>query len=139
MRRADRLFQIIQILRRGGRPTTADVLAAELETSKRTVYRDIAALIGQRVPIRGEAGTGYVLEGGFDLPPLMLTPDEIEAVVLGAQWVARRGDPSLAQAADDLIAKIAACVPDHLLPYIETPSVGAPPRWEGELAGFVLD
>ncbi|HEY9218279.1 MAG TPA: HTH domain-containing protein, partial [Phenylobacterium sp.] len=91
MRRADRLFQIIQILRRGSRPVTADAIAEELETSKRTVYRDIADLIGQRVPIRGEAGVGYVLEGGFDLPPLMLTPDEVEVAVLGAQWVATRG------------------------------------------------
>jgi predicted DNA-binding transcriptional regulator YafY len=139
MRRADRLFQIIQILRRERRPVTGQAMAVELETSLRTLYRDIADLIGQRVPIRGEAGMGYVLEGGFDLPPLMLTPDEIEAVVLGAQWVARRGDPSLAQAAADLIAKIAACVPEHLLPYIETPAVGAPPRWEGDAPGFILD
>ena len=64
MRRADRLFQIIQVLRRTSRPITADALAAELETSKRTVYRDIADLIGQRVPIRGEAGIGYVLQAG---------------------------------------------------------------------------
>jgi predicted DNA-binding transcriptional regulator YafY len=84
MRRADRLFQIIQILRRTRLPVTADAIAVELETSKRSVYRDIATLIGQRVPIRGEAGVGYVLDGGFDLPPLMLTPDEVEAVVLGA-------------------------------------------------------
>ena len=62
MRRADRLFQIIQILRRAGKPVTAEALAAELETSKRSVYRDIAALIGQRVPVRGEAGIGYVLK-----------------------------------------------------------------------------
>ena len=81
MRRADRLFQIIQVLRRTRRPLTADAIAAELETSKRTIYRDIATLIGQRVPIRGEAGMGYILEKGFDLPPLMLTPDEIEAAV----------------------------------------------------------
>lgn len=94
----DRLFQIIQILRRTRQPLTADAMAAELETSKRTVYRDIATLIGQRVPIRGEAGIGYVLDGGFDLPPLMLTPDEIEAAVLGAQWVINRGDPVLALA-----------------------------------------
>src|SRR5678816_1686755 len=87
MRRADRLFQIIQVLRRSRSPVTADAIAEELETSKRTIYRDIADLVGQRVPIRGEAGVGYVLEGGFDLPPLMLTPDEIEAAVLGAQWV----------------------------------------------------
>ena len=64
-------------------PVTADAIAAELETSKRSVYRDIAALVGQRAPIRGEAGVGYVLEAGFDMPPLMLTPDEIEAAVLG--------------------------------------------------------
>ena len=92
MRRADRLFQIIQVLRRTRKPLTADAIAAELETSKRTIYRDIATLIGQRVPIRGEAGMGYILEKGFDLPPLMLTPDEIEAAVLGAQWVASHAD-----------------------------------------------
>lgn len=125
MRRADRLFQIIQILRRERRPVIADEVAAELEVSKRTVYRDIADLIGQRVPIRGEAGIGYVLEGGFDLPPLMLTPDEIEAAVLGAQWVSRRGDPSLAKAASDLIAKIGASVPEKLRPFVFEPAVRA--------------
>src|SRR5215208_3330513 len=72
MRRADRLFQIIQVLRRTRKPMTADAIAAELETSKRTIYRDITTLIEQRVPIRGEAGVGYILEKGFDLPPLML-------------------------------------------------------------------
>lgn len=128
MRRADRLFQIIQILRRMRKPITADAIAAELETSKRTVYRDIAALIGQRVPIRGEAGMGYVLEGGFDLPPLMLTQDEIEAAVLGAQWVASRGDPTLSRAAQDLIAKIGASVPERLRPFILEPATGMPPR-----------
>jgi predicted DNA-binding transcriptional regulator YafY len=131
MRRADRLFQIIQILRRTRQPVTADALAEELETSKRTVYRDVADLVGQRVPIRGEAGVGYVLEGGFDLPPLMLTPDEIEAAVLGAQWVARRGDPALARAADDLIAKIAATVPERLRPYVLEPATGTPPASSG--------
>jgi predicted DNA-binding transcriptional regulator YafY len=80
MRRADRLFQIIQFLRRSSRPVTAADLATELETSKRSVYRDVAALIGQRVPIRGEAGFVYVLESGFELPRLMLTSDEVEAV-----------------------------------------------------------
>src|SRR6516225_6599651 len=107
MRHGDRLFQIIQILRRSGAPVTASAMATELETSKRSVYRDIAALIGQRVPIRGEAGIGYVLESGFDLPPLMLTSDEVEAAALGAQWVAGHGDAALARAARDLIAKIA--------------------------------
>src|SRR5882762_6624391 len=98
MRRADRLFQIIQVLRRTRKPLTADAIAAELETSKRTIYRDIATLIEQRVPIRGEAGMGYILEKGFDLPPLMLTPDEIEAAVLGAQWVAGHADITLSRA-----------------------------------------
>jgi predicted DNA-binding transcriptional regulator YafY len=127
MRRADRLFQIIQVLRRSRGPVTADSIAGELETSKRTVYRDIADLMGQRVPIRGEAGFGYVLEDGFDLPPLMLTPDEIEAAVLGAQWVAGRGDPELARAALDLIAKIGVAVPERLRPLVLEPATGAAP------------
>src|SRR5216683_421788 len=114
MRRADRLFQIIQVLRRTRKPLTADAIAAELETSKRTIYRDIATLMAQRVPIRGEAGMGYILEKGFDLPPLMLTPDEIEAAVLGAQWVIGHADPVLARAAEDLMAKIADTVPELL-------------------------
>ncbi len=129
MRRADRLFQIIQIMRRARAPITADSIAEELETSKRTVYRDIATLMGQRVPIRGEAGMGYVLDQGFDLPPLMLTPDEIEAAVLGAQWVMGRGDPALARAAEDLIAKIAVSVPERLRPFVLEPSAGAVPAW----------
>ncbi|MBS0335200.1 MAG: YafY family transcriptional regulator [Proteobacteria bacterium] len=128
MRRADRLFQIIQVLRRTRRPVTADAIAIELETSKRTVYRDIADLMAQRVPIRGEAGVGYVLDGGFDLPPLMLTADEVEAAVLGAQWVAGRGDPALARAALDLIAKIGAAVPEHLRPIALEPAARAVPR-----------
>lgn len=130
MRRADRLFQIIQVLRRTRKPLTAEAIARELETSKRTIYRDIATLIGQRVPIRGEAGTGYVLEKGFDMPPLMLTPDEIEAAVLGAQWVVGRADPVLAKAAQDLIAKIVDTVPERLQPLALEPASGTPPKWD---------
>jgi predicted DNA-binding transcriptional regulator YafY len=129
MRRADRLFQIIQILRRSKGPMTAAAIAAELETSKRSVYRDIAALIGQRVPIRGEAGFGYVLESGFDLPPLMLTSDEIEAAALGAQWVAGHGDAALARAAQNLIAKITAVIPDQFRPLILDSGARTPPGW----------
>jgi predicted DNA-binding transcriptional regulator YafY len=125
VRRADRLFQIIQILRRRHAPITADALAAELETSKRTVYRDVADLMAQRVPIRGEAGTGYVLDRGYDMPPLMLTPDEIEVAVLGAQWVAQRGDAALRRAAQDLIAKITATVPERLRPLVLHPASSA--------------
>ena len=130
MRRADRLFQIIQVLRRSRKPLTAEAIATELETSKRTIYRDIATLIGQRVPIRGEAGTGYVLEKGFDMPPLMLTPDEIEAAVLGAQWVAGRADPVLAKAAQDLIAKIVDTIPERLQPLALEPASRTPPKWD---------
>jgi predicted DNA-binding transcriptional regulator YafY len=126
VRRADRLFQIIQILRRSRRPVTAGELATELEVSQRSVYRDIADLVGQRVPIRGEAGIGYLLDRDFDMPPLMLTPDELEAAVLGAQWVADRGDAVLACAARDLISKIAAVVPQRLRPFVAEPSIGVP-------------
>lgn len=127
MRRADRLFQIIQILRSANRPLTARAIGEELEVSVRTVYRDVADLIAQRVPIRGEAGLGYMLAADFDMPPLMLTREEIDAAVLGAQWVASRGDPMLARAARDLVAKIATAVPDHLRPFVLAPATGAPP------------
>jgi len=125
MRPADRLFRIIQILRRKRRPTTAAEIASELETSLRTVYRDIAQLMAERVPIRGEAGMGYVLEGGFDMPPLMLTPDEIEAAMLGAQWVMGRADTVLARAASDLVAKIGVVIPEHLRPLLMEPALTA--------------
>ena len=118
MRRTERLFQIIQILRRARRPITGQHLAEELEVSLRTLYRDMAELIAQRVPIRGEAGTGYVLDRGYDLPPLMLTADELEAAVLGAKWVAARGDDALARGAEDLIAKLSSVVPPELEPVI---------------------
>jgi predicted DNA-binding transcriptional regulator YafY len=83
------------------------------------------------VPIRGEAGMGYVLEGGFDMPPLMLTPDEIEAAMLGAQWVMTGTDTSLADAARDLVAKIAQVVPEHLRPLLGEPTLTTPPRRAG--------
>jgi predicted DNA-binding transcriptional regulator YafY len=130
MRRGDRLFQIIQILRRASRPVTAADLAIELETSKRSIYRDLAALIGQRVPVRGAAGFGYVLESGFDLPPLMLTSDQVEAAVLGAQWVSGHADVALARAARDLIAKIAATLPDNLRPLVVDAGARTPPGWK---------
>ena len=134
MRRADRLFQIIQILRRSSRPVTAAALAAELEVSKRTVYRDVSDLMGQRVPIAGEAGLGYVLAVDYDMPPLMLTAAELDAMVLGAQWVASLQDRMLANAASDVLAKIASAVPDDLQSYIIEPSLGvkAPAGGQGE-------
>lgn len=136
MRRADRLFQIIQVLRRTRKPLTADAIAAELETSKRTIYRDIATLMAQRVPIRGEAGMGYILERGFDMPPLMLTPDEIEAAVLGAQWVMGHADSALAKAAEDLVAKIADTVPERLRPLVLEPASRARPDFHAAADQF---
>jgi len=134
MRRADRLFEIIQVLRRAKRPLTADDIAATLETSKRTIYRDIAALMSQRVPIRGEAGIGYVLDRGYDLPPLMLSVDEAEAVALGCQWVLEHADDSLARAAADVIGKLMAVVPAELKAAMQSPTVGTPPRFKDVVA-----
>jgi len=114
MRRSERLFAIIQMLRGRRRPLTAQQLARELEVGVRTIYRDVAELMAQRVPIRGEAGTGYVLDPGYELAPLALTPDELEAALLGAAWVAQRGDAQLARGARSLIDKLSESVPKHL-------------------------
>lgn len=127
MRRADRLFEIIQVLRQATNPMSGDAIAAALETSRRTIYRDIATLIAQRLPIRGEAGVGYVLEKGFDLPPLMLTSNEVEAVTLGAQWVIAHADAELARAATAVLAKLAVIAPDDLRPLFDDPVLGTPP------------
>lgn len=118
MRRTERLFRIIQVLRSSQHPVTGTALAEELEVSLRTLYRDMAELVAQRVPIRGEAGIGYVIDSDFDMPPLMLTADELEAAVLGATWVAARGDGALARGARDLIAKLSAAVPESLRPIV---------------------
>lgn len=116
MKRADRLLHIVQLLRRYRRPVTAGAMAAELEVSCRTLYRDIADLMASGVPIRGEAGTGYVLGEGYDLPPLMFNADELEAIMLGLRWVERRGDRRLQTACADAVAKIAAVLPKELRP-----------------------
>jgi predicted DNA-binding transcriptional regulator YafY len=113
MRRADRLFQIIQFIRRH-RVTTAGALAEALEVSERTVYRDIRDLVHSGVPIEGEAGVGYMLRKGFDLPPLMFTATEIEALVLGTRVVQSWADPELAKAAASALDRIATSLPDTL-------------------------
>ncbi|MCB1378361.1 MAG: YafY family transcriptional regulator [Alphaproteobacteria bacterium] len=128
MRRAERLLQLLQILRRHRRPVTGETIATELEVSLRTVYRDIATLIADRVPIRGEAGVGYVLGEGYDLPPLMFTPDELEAVMLGLRWVARRGDADLSRAAQDTVAKIGTVLPERLKPFLFDAALLVPPH-----------
>jgi predicted DNA-binding transcriptional regulator YafY len=121
MRRAERLFDIIQILRMAKRPVTAAALATELEVTARTVYRDVADLQARRVPIAGEAGVGYVLQRGFDLPPLMFTSEEIDAIALGVRLVRRTRDARLLAAADRVLAKLAAVVPDPLRIDLEAP------------------
>ena len=112
------MLQIIQVLRRARGPVTAQHIAEELEVTPRTVYRDVASLIANNVPVRGEAGIGYVLDDGYDLPPLMFTPDELEALILGARFVEVQGDTDLATAARDAVTKIGAVVPRSLRPIL---------------------
>src|SRR5262245_5224083 len=118
MRRADRLFQIVQLLRRRRTVATAKQIAAKLEISERTVYRDIRDLVLAGTPIDGEAGVGYRIRPGYDLPPLMFDREEIQALVLGVRIVRQFGDPALARASDSILAKVAAVLPKELEPLI---------------------
>ena len=117
MRRADRLFQLIELLRRRDL-VTARELAAELEVSERTIYRDVQDLIGSGVPIEGEAGVGYVLRS-FDLPPVMFDRDELEALAFGMRIVQSFGDSELARAARRVLGKVEVVLPDERRAYIE--------------------
>lgn len=130
MRRADRLFAIVQYLR-GRRLTTAAQLAQWLEVSERTIYRDIADLSASGVPIDGEAGVGYRIRAGFDLPPLMFTFDELDALVIGARFVESWGGPALASGARSALAKIAAALPNDKRIALERSRLFAP--------GFFID
>ena len=121
MRRSDRLFDIIQRLRTARGPMTAAAIAAELEVTPRTVHRDIATLQARRVPIEGAAGLGYVLRRGYDLPPLMFSADEVEAVLVGMRLLRRTRDPGLQQAADSVLSKLAAVLPEPLRGALDTP------------------
>ena len=129
MRRADRLLRIIQLLRRHRRPVTGGRMAEELEVSLRTLYPDIADLITDGVPIRGEAGVGYVLGEGYDLPPLMFKSDELEAIMLGLGWVKGRGDKALQRAAEDVVAKIGTVLPEALRPFFYDAHLITPPKF----------
>lgn len=119
MARSQRLFELIQVLRRHRQPVSGQALADELSVSLRTVYRDIQTLIGQGATIDGEAGLGFVLRPGFVLPPLMFSDEELEALVLGLRWVAQRTDASFEHAAMNALAKIAAVLPDDLRNNVE--------------------
>ena len=112
--KTERLFAVMDALRRHRRPVTAAQLAEEQGVSVRTLYRDIQTLIGLGAPIDGEAGVGYMLRPGFFLPPLMFTADELEALVLGARWVQAQPDAGLAGAAKNALGKIATASPDDL-------------------------
>ncbi|MEM9785909.1 MAG: YafY family protein [Pseudomonadota bacterium] len=112
MRRADRLFQILQYLR-GGRLITAAQLAEKLEVTPRTIYRDVAHLIGSGVPVEGEAGVGYIMRDGYDLPPLMFTHDEIVALVSGARILQSWGGTKMAAAAQEALVKIDTVLPEE--------------------------
>lgn len=111
MSRSARLFDLLHALRSHRRAVSGQALAQQLGISIRTLYRDIASLQAQGAQIEGEPGVGYVLKPGFVLPPLMFTPEEIEALVFGARWVAQRGDDGLASAAHSALARIAAVLP----------------------------
>lgn len=119
MRRADRLFQIVQILQHR-RLTTAAQLAERLEVSERTVYRDVADLGRSGVPIEGEAGVGYRLGKGFELPPLMFDLEEIQALVLGARMVSSWGDASLRRSAQSVLEKVEAALPPAQRPRLHS-------------------
>src|SRR5882724_3329310 len=106
MPRSQRLLDLMQVLRRHRRPVSGAVLAEEVGVSLRTLYRDIESLKSLGAYIDGEAGVGYVLRPGFMLPPLMFTQEEIEALVLGSRWVAKRSDARLGLAARNALAKI---------------------------------
>src|SRR5215475_13593307 len=112
--RAQRLLDLIQLLRRHRFPVSGAALAQELGVSLRTLYRDIETLNAQGARIDGEAGIGYVLRPGFMLPPLMFFEEEIEALVLGSRWVAERTDGPLRAAARNALAKIVAVLPDDV-------------------------
>jgi predicted DNA-binding transcriptional regulator YafY len=146
MRRADRLFDIIQTLRTARKPMTAAMLAEELEVTVRTIYRDVATLQARRVPIEGEAGVGYVLRQGFDLPPLMFTVEEIEAVTVGARLVQRLRDRELQAAARRVLDKVTVVLPDSLRSHLDRPfyvsrGLAAEPRGIdiAELRGAIRD
>jgi predicted DNA-binding transcriptional regulator YafY len=131
MRRADRLFQIIQLLLRRRTATTATHIAEKLGVSDRTVYRDIRDLVLAGTPIDGEAGVGYRIKPGYDLPPLMFDKDEIQALVLGARIVRQFGDPALARASESILNKVAAVIPKNLAPLLSETRLYVPSMLHG--------
>ncbi|VAW70872.1 Transcriptional regulator, DeoR family [hydrothermal vent metagenome] len=139
MRRADRLFQIVQFLR-SRRITTAHWLSEVLEVSERTIYRDIQDLMSSSVPIAGEAGVGYVIRRGYDLPPLMFTREELAALTLGARIVTSWADPALVKAAESVLSKVELAVPESLKGVLDQTRLYSPlERLSVEVASFMGD
>jgi predicted DNA-binding transcriptional regulator YafY len=130
MSRADRLLRLVQLLRRYRAPVSAEVLAAELEVSARSIYRDVQTLREQGAAIDGEAGVGYVLKPGFLLPPLMFSEEELEALTLGLRLTAEHGDAGLERAAADVAAKLRAVLPKDLRALLESTGLLAGPARE---------
>src|SRR5262245_3005438 len=138
MRRADRLFQIVQLLRRRRSATTAAQIADRLGVSERTVYRDIRDLVLAGMPIDGAAGVGYLIRPGYDLPPLMFDRDEIQALVLGARIVRQFGDPGLARASEAILIKVAAVIPKDLEPLLRDTRLFVPSSIGGRASADAL-
>lgn len=131
MSRSQRLLELVQLLRQFRYPVPGKTLADELGISLRSLYRDIATLQAQGADIQGEPGMGYILKPGFMLPPLMFNEEEIEALVLGARWVAKRTDDKLRIAAKQSLAKIAAVLPNALRYQLETSGLLVGPQTKG--------
>ncbi len=120
MSRSQRLLDLLQLFRCHKYPVSAEHLADKLNVSVRTIYRDIATLQAQGADIQGEAGVGYILKPTFTLPPLMFSTSELEALLLGASWIAKQGDNEFENAAKNAIAKISAVLPpDHKAKFSE--------------------
>ena len=140
MRRADRLFEIVLLLSRG-RVVTARDLGERLEVSERTVYRDIQDLCATGVPIEGEAGVGYRLRRGYHVPPMMFSEEELQALLFGADVAKTWGDPELASAADRILAKVDAVLPERLRHRLDDSRLVVPshryPDSVGETLGVV--
>lgn len=135
MSRTERLLSLMQVLRRHRYPVTGAQLATELGTSVRTVYRDIVTLQGQGARIDGERGLGYLLRPGYQLPPLMFSEEELEALVLGSRWIAGQSDPRLAHAAREAMSKIGAVLTPELRAQLDTNALLVGPR--GDAPGAV--
>ncbi|TVU69529.1 YafY family transcriptional regulator [Vibrio tasmaniensis] len=121
MSRSQRLLDLLQLLRRYKYPVSAEDLANKLDVSVRTIYRDIATLQSQGAEVEGEAGLGYILKPSFDLPPMMFSLEELEALKLGVEWVVKQANGEFNEAAIDALAKVSAVLPsDHEAKHTES-------------------